>query len=42
MMASLFDKDNEDTEEENKHSATSASDCQPKDGTESQLGIETS
>jgi hypothetical protein len=28
MMASLFDKDNEDTEEENRHSATSASDCQ--------------
>jgi hypothetical protein len=28
MMASLFDKDNEDTEEENRHSATSASDCE--------------
>jgi hypothetical protein len=28
MMASLFDKDNEDTEQENRHSATSASDCE--------------
>jgi hypothetical protein len=28
MIASLFDKDNDDTKEENRHSATSASDCQ--------------
>jgi hypothetical protein len=28
MIASLFDKDNDDTEEENRHSATSASDCE--------------
>jgi hypothetical protein len=41
MMASLLDKDSEDTEEENRHSATSAI-LLPKDGTESQWGIETS
>jgi hypothetical protein len=28
MIASLFDKDNDDTKEEIRHSATSASDCQ--------------
>jgi hypothetical protein len=28
MIASLFDKDNDDTKEENRHSATSASDCE--------------
>jgi len=28
MIASLFDKDNDDTEEENRHCATSASDCE--------------
>jgi len=28
MIAWLFDKDNDDTEEENRHSATSASDCE--------------
>jgi hypothetical protein len=28
IIASLFDKDNDDTKEENRHSATSASDCQ--------------
>jgi hypothetical protein len=28
MIASLFNKDNDDTEEENRHSATSASDCE--------------
>jgi hypothetical protein len=28
IIALLFDKDSEDTEEENRHSATSASDCE--------------
>jgi hypothetical protein len=28
MIASLLDKDNDDTKEENRHSATSASDCE--------------